>query len=292
MGYLKSILYVLIIAASTVWVDRLGSQFSPQFLLLGTSIFATVFFNIARIKQFKQNHLTIMKAPWLWLLLSTSLAATWWFTYYGAIHASARMLLSVMFISIAMFGCILEKKILRTIACIITLAAIYKVVPEANPINMIICVLAGATGYIYFKTSKVYTDKFSITPMDVLAIRFYLLILSSAIAVIFFDMSSVNHIASLTSILFTLIVLGLFNLVLPNYFSQSGLTSLGVFKFSLITSFLPFVTFFVQYAFFGEWSVAMMLVCLLASIVLIAPLIFTNLKKRMAGLGLYLSANK
>ncbi|MCF6764936.1 hypothetical protein L3V82_04050 [Thiotrichales bacterium 19S3-7] len=283
IGYIQAFLYILSIALSSLWVDQLGEIYNAWCLLLGVSIVATLVFNLMSLKSFMKNHKLIFKDFRLWFLLSLTMAACWYLTYEATIISSPRVLLSILFTSAAGFASIATKNYFKFMLCIIAILFIYLVTPESNYISLIESLLAGLSFFLYFRYSTRYADKHNLKTLDILSVRFYLLILISLVFTLYYEFHTVySESISLKNLLIALaiiLLLGIVNMVIPNFFSQSSSLRLGAEKFSLFTSLTPVITFLLQGIFYTDWNLLIFFACLFVSITLNYNLIAKKLKR-------------
>ena len=270
IGYSQAILYVLIIATSTIWVGSLGDHISIGLLLLGASLVAILFFNMIRYKHFIHNHKTITQTPILWLLMTISLLLIWWLTYYSAIHSSASFVIATVFLLQATCAAAIKKHIISVVLSLLVWISIYYLAPNSTPITFVTASLTGILMYIYYRLSLAYAIKYKMKALDILAIRFYPLLLFSLIYILF---EAQQHLplytgSNLQEIIIVLIILGFLNMVIPNFFSHSSILNIGAEKFSFITTSTPLLTFLLEGVFLTTWSWTLLLACSLSSLVL------------------------
>ena len=146
-GYIQAILYVLVMAISTVWVNHLGEHISVALLLFGVSLIAMLFFNIARLPYIVRNHKTIMQTPMLWLLMTISMLLVWWLSYYTAIHASASFSIAILFLWQALCAAIVKKHWIAAFLSLLVWIAIYYLAPKATPLTFFTATLSGILAY-------------------------------------------------------------------------------------------------------------------------------------------------
>lgn len=282
IGYIQAFLYIISIAMSVIWVDQLGKSYNPWVLLLGVSIIATIIFNLISFKSFIKNHKLIFQDFGLWLLLSLMMAICWYLTYEATIISSPRALISILFTSSAGFSAIAQKNYLKFILCTLTVLLIYIVTPESSYISLIESILAGLSFFLYYKYSTKFASKHALTSLDILAVRFYLLIIVSLAFTLYYEFYSVEFknivFENPISTLLIIILLAIINMIIPNYFSQSSAIHLGYETFSTLVSFTPVITFLLQGIFYADWNLFIFLACAFASVILNYNLIINKLK--------------
>ncbi|MEM9243091.1 MAG: hypothetical protein AAGA27_03400 [Pseudomonadota bacterium] len=286
LGYSQSIIYIVTLSISTIWVEHLGNNFSTVFLLFFSTLTATVFFNLFRLKKIIRNHLTITKSPLLWVKMNFYLLGTWSLTYYTTIHSSATSCLSVIFLVLATCAAIQKKQKLKTSLAVILVIAIYFLSSKMTVFTMFTGVLAGISAYFYSIISLHYAVKHNMKALDVLSIRFYFILLLTIIIILIYRHEHILLIYQhgLITIIVTLILLGIINMILPNILSQNAVYNINPQRFAFIVSFVPVTVYFLRGMFLRQWSISMLIACLLASIILnfekINLIIRTNDTKR------------
>ena len=267
LGYIQAIVYVLMLSISTVWLSHLGNSLSIPTLLFGASLTAGLFFNLVRFKELYSNHMKILTCPRLWVLMSLAVMINWWLTYIGTIHGSASLLIALCFVSNGACGALVGQKYWHLIICIIVIAFVAYAAPHANFISISAGIGNGIAAFAYWKLSYQFANKTKIQANDILAIRFYPLIIISFMYLLTTHSFTVGYLYS-WKLWFILVLFGLLNLVIPNYFSQSSVHHLGAVKFSQIVSIAPITTFMFQGIFLHNWSEKMLIACIIVFLVL------------------------
>lgn len=276
IGYSQSVIFICVIALSTILVNHLGQSLSIGLLLCGVSMTAIIFFNTIRIKYIKRNHKAIIKSPFIWLMMSSLVLTTWFFSYYSAIHASATFLITLFFLWQAISATAAKKQWLTFFILLIISIAIYFLTKAIPLLSFIYAILAGISSYLYLRTSTSYAQSHQLTSVDILAIRFYLLFIFSLFMLVYSTESlhSANQTYTFSIIFFTLVILGFLNFIIPNYFSQSSVQNIGAEKFSFITSLTPVLTYVLEGILLQKWSVSLLFSSELVSVVLFISTIY------------------
>ncbi|MBK2124222.1 hypothetical protein [Fangia hongkongensis] len=269
-GYIQAFLYIFVISFSTVWVSHLGDNISIPLLLFGVSIVAMLFFNLIRLRYIIKNHQTIVKSPFLWLSMTISMLLVWWCSYYTAVHASASFSLAILFLWQAIVAAIVKKRRFVVSLSLVIWFLIYWLAPDATPLTLVTATLSGIMAYLYYYGSLAYAKRHDMTALDILTIRFYPICLFSLIYIVIDVHRKVALYTNSTiqQVVMVLLLLGLINMVLPNFCSQNSVQNIGAEQFSFITTFIPPFTFLIQGVFLGTWSISLLVACILTSIIL------------------------
>ena len=267
IGEMIAFLYMSSIVISTVWLHDLGKNLGLVTLLIYPTLITTIVFNLFTLRNCIKNHKTILKTPIKWLKMSTSLIFIWLFTYISAIYGSPDFFIPIFFLTSALCTSIYKNYILKSITCIFAILIVFIFSPHSQIIILLTSLIAGASAYLYYSWSYLYGKEHNMSTLDLLSIRFYLLLI-----VLIIYSSSFDNIYNLRlenyNQLLILIILAISNMILPIFLSQKSLDILGVEKFTFILSFLPVLTFIVQYFFTGLWDWFVLLSCIISSLVL------------------------
>ncbi len=203
-------------------------------------------------------------------MLSFSLLIVWWLTYYAIIHGSTRLFFITFPIVVAICGSLSNGSKIKTILSTLTLIFIFLIIPEATITIIFVIVASGISGFIFLKTSKIYATRFKLTAMQILSIRFYPLVIFSIILVYCQKDSLITQVydGSMLYLFLNLLVIAFCNMILPNYLSQSSVINIGAENFSFITSLLPVTACLLQGIFFQDWSINILILSTIISIIL------------------------
>ena len=271
IGYLYALFYIITIAVSLVWVDSLGDIYPIGYLLFATTLTATVFFNGCCLKSIRSTYAAINQEPILWLYLSITVLITWGFSYYTTVHASATIAVCLFFTSQALLSNIHQKKYTFSFLCLALIGLVCYAAKQGTWLSYLAGILSGFCSYLYFKASCIYSKKLNKKPIQVLAVRYYLLLVISlglVIEDIITHQSIVVHHHSFSFSLITLILLGLSNMVIPNFFSQCSVQKIGPAAFAYISTLIPVITYLCQGVIQKEWDMLMLSTSILVFILL------------------------
>lgn len=265
-GYIFGFIYIALVASSTIWLTSLGRDNLIPILLFYTSLSSIIIFNIISFTNIKKNHHSISQSMKNWGYMSVSLVLIWYFTYYSTTHSSAEFFIATAFLTTAFVAATFEKKLLKACAGVSSLTLTYFYSQHAAPIPLLTAVLAGIAGYIYYRTSYQFSKDTNMDVLSILSIRFYFVLIFAMIFII-----SSGNIAQLKitgTQAFIFIIFSLVNMIIPAFFSQSCLHSIGVARFTFLNTLIPTITFLLQAVFNGVWHSGMLIACLCATLTL------------------------
>lgn len=265
-GYIFGFIYIALVASSTIWLRSLGRDNLIPILLFYTSLSSIIIFNTVNFKNIKKNHRSIPQSMQNWVYMSVSLVLIWYFTYYSTTHSSAEFFIATAFLTTAFIAATFEKKFLKAFAGIISLSLTYFYSHHAAPIPFLTAMLAGVAGYTYYKTSYQFSKDTDMNVLAILSIRFYFVLIFAIIFII-----SSGNIAQLKitgTQAFIFLIFSMVNMIIPAFFSQSCLHSIGVVRFTFLNTLIPTLTFFLQALVNGVWNSGMLIACVCATMTL------------------------
>lgn len=273
-GGVFAFFYVVIMAFSVVWIGQLQNNFSEPMMLMIVSLAAIVIYNLLSLRHIRKAYVAIAASPLYWLGMSLFFALTWCFIFFSTIHASPRSTITVFYLTLAMLGCVFDKKyIFVLISCIFIIASFY-LFPEFTAVTRLASLASGVCCYIYMRCSELFAVKNELEAHQVLSVRFYILFIMSIVLMYFQFRHAVPAISgSMLFVYFALLLLIFFNLM-PNFCAQKGILMLGTKKFSQFIIWTPVFTFVLQGLFNHEWNLQALGLCLAASLLLV--LIYRN----------------
>lgn len=134
---------------------------------------------------------------------------------------------------------------------------------------------AGLAGFIYYRTPYIFSQETEASVLAVLSVRFYLFFIVAALYLFF--SGEIVHLNIPVEKVGILILVGLMNIVISVFLSQSSLQSIGISQFAFLTTLIPTVTFLLDVIFGQVWQSSMLIACLCTTI----TLNFDNVKKTL-----------
>lgn len=283
-GYIFGFLYIALVASSTIWLRSLGKDNLIPILLFYTSLSSIIIFNIVSLKNIKKNHSSISRSMKNWVYMSCSLVLIWYFTYYSTTHSSAEFFIATAFLTTPLIAATIGKNIIKICACILSLSLTYFYSQDAALIPLFTAMLAGAAGYTYYKTSYQFSIDTNMDVLAILSIRFYFVLVFAMIYII--SSGNVMQLKITASQAFIFLIFSLVNMIIPAFFSQTCLHSIGVAKFTFLNTLIPTLTFILQAMVNGVWHTGMLIACLCATVTLnldhVSKLFAISRKKQLA----------
>lgn len=263
------VLYIVLIALSSNWIKLVEHSFSQPFMIFIVSLSGVVIYNFSCLKDLRATYQAVLAAPHYWFLMSVTFALTWWLVYYSTIQASPQSSMTIFYLTLALLGCVFDRRYVMAVICAFYVGSAIFLFPELTWITRVTIIISSIACYMYMRYSELYAIKNKLEARQVLAVRFYLLLMLSIFLLFLSPVPPVLRLGESNMFLVTsLAFLVLFNL-LPNFIVQKGVVAVGTEKFSQLSVWAPVSTFALQGVFTGHWSVNAMLLCLSASLLLV-----------------------
>jgi drug/metabolite transporter (DMT)-like permease len=129
-------------------------------------------------------------------------------------------------------------------------------------------IISGVSGYCYSVESAEFSKINNLTTSQILATRFWLLLIFSTAIVYIKGDNLVN-----SKILFYSCLVGLSTFIIPIYLFQHGVLKLGASRNAIIRGFTPVTTFIIQYIIHIRYSLIEFIVSIIFSIALVFSII-------------------
>ncbi|MGF1740291.1 hypothetical protein L4C34_04255 [Vibrio profundum] len=265
-GILYCLLYGLSLGVSGSLIHEQGHDTAIELSLLYTALFTTLFFNVVDYRNCVKNHKVIYSHFWPWAVMSLTIVTGWLATYYAFLFSSPHFLLSMLFLTMALLGCIQGQEWRKCIFVSGAIVACTVFEPSVSWLTASIAISSGVSGYIYMLYSKKLANSAGLNTQGLLSIRFYLLIIVCLLVFKFHQPSS-SVLLSLKDVGFLALV-SLLNMIIPLYFSQSAIQLLGAKITSKYLTFTPLIAFGVDSVLNREFNIGMFASCLLVAVVL------------------------
>ena len=273
--FLPGILYVFSMALGVVLLDTIVSKIDPIVSLIITSFFAIIVFHLFTKTKIKTIYQSCWQDKKQWFLINCTVLGTWVSTYYSIKWLNPTGYLFLFFLTLTCTYWIREfiikrtinRNIINIIFPISFIIIYYLCGPHdlTTQLGIVAGIISGIFGIFYQIISKDFAVKSKLTATDVLAVRFYFVVLLTP----FFMNSSYIEAISLIEIL-KLILVSLFTFILPLSMSQKSLMSLTMDKHVMLISSLPLVAYFLQGIFLQQWSYLLLIMSALTFFFLVA----------------------
>lgn len=281
--YIPGLIYVLSMALGLVILDGIIDTIAPIASLLITALFAIIFFHVFNRKKIK----TLYQACWqhrsAWLATNISVTLMWLGTYYSVkwLNPAAALLLCILSMVAAQYikALINEKKLTKAVINIIVptgcIGLFYALHHDEHfaRIGITAGIIAGIACVYYNNCSKAFAINSQLTSTDVLAVRFYCIIL---IAPFFLTQQMLNDISVLE--IGKLLLVSLLTFILPLYMYQKSLMQLTIKQHVMVIAATPLAAYLIQGSLRGEWSWLLLSMSLITLLFLVVSQLFFSEK--------------
>jgi len=265
-----SFLYVLIFSIALVLIQKLDISIPPLFSLLITAIIATLYFNLINRNHIKKIYFDCSNNKIQWLTVMLIVLMMWSTTMVGPGKIGASLFNFIYFAWLGMLGFLMlsfknwEKyRIKFYFGICLFILIIANVLLELHSsfsydalYGIAMALLGGTASFIYFKQSQNLAKKANLSATQVLAVRFYLSII---ILVFIIPKHSIENYLTLSNSI-SLILLTLFSLIIPLYFSQKALEKITSEQHAIINSSCPIITGIIQEILFNDLKSEQMII--------------------------------
>lgn len=280
--YYSSILYVILTALSFNFLSYMSKNASPFLILMIGCIIATLFFHLVNYNSIKKIYVICFQSKYSWLKIMVFILINWVSAFLATCYGSAFIYIYFSFSTSAIVGMFYkyyETKNIKTLICfvimslIVSLTCSYLVLTYSMSVLAAIffAILSGVSGYCYSVESAAFSKLNNLSTSQILATRFWLLLIFSAIIVY---VKSDNILDS--KILFYSCLVGLSTFIIPIYLFQHGVLKLGASKNSIIRGFTPVATFIIQYLIHARYSLVEFVSGIVFSVILVLSIIKTK----------------
>ncbi|MDD3267168.1 MAG: hypothetical protein PHC75_08330 [Burkholderiales bacterium] len=283
MKYIDVLIYIILTAISFVFLGKITDHVNPVVTLSIMSSCGIIVFNLLNYKHTKRTYLVIFQSPLLMFIMCVSLAIDWWGMVLGIYLADPVVVMSSLFIAVAILGFVFSAKTINLYAKIISilllfiadicLAILYKLSIGKSSILGVICgSITGIAYYIYIYSSEQLSLKCGMTSLQLLATRFWLLFLS-AMAVVY---AKYDYSGLLINDFVKIILVSFGSLIIPIYFAQQSIIKIGGNLTAIFSCLVPPMVYIFYVIVYQQTSVVNTLVCILITISLFLPKIITK----------------
>lgn len=276
-GYIDAVLYVLFSSLSFVFLDHLCNDIDPISAIFIMSIVAILFFNLCTGKLLVETYKACFSSLILFVSMAAFLALDWVSMIYASHLADPFIAMSALFIALAIINFVIKFfqtrsttsifSLIILIFCLIMLLSGYQErIGHNNIYGVLLGSVAGIAFYGYIVTSERFARKHKLKSVQVLATRFWVLLIGSAI---FMDYR--QTVIAFNDKLLALIVISFCSLIIPIYFNQQAIMKLGTLKTSIIICMVPPVTYFFYALYNQQQTTLNTFICILITLALFLP---------------------
>lgn len=254
LGYIDAIIYCVFTAVSFVFIDKMGDHINPYLSLFVMTLIACIFFISINYKHLKLMGRTIIDNKTLYLIMCHMVGINWLCSIFAPHLADPFIYLSVLFIVTSILGLIFipkknqaESLVHCALSIILMLLIIfifmkYNILDGKNiSLGIILGIIAGVTTYLYGLFSNKLSTRSSLSPSQVLGIRFIPLII--VLSIIIFQPNSQIEISLKPNDSYIILFMAFISLIIPAYFLQVSFKKIGVMESALILGLIPGISF-------------------------------------------------
>ncbi len=255
--YISSLIYVLITALSPLLIHFGSVALPPIWILFVGTILASLYFHLINIHKIKAMYQAAWQHKKHWLSLMVLVSVIWPCTFYGS-SLGPTVFILIYFVIMTLLGLFSYSRAYpqtRVIVCItgfgllILLGILFGHFYFIKSLPLLgFSVVAGLSGFLYKKQSYAFSKETHLKPTQILALRFWLLILLCA-----FLAPKISPDSFFTwSNLWIILVIAVTSLILPLYFNQKGIMDAGPDKNAIICGYTPTGTYLLGVLFHAQ----------------------------------------
>ncbi len=266
--YQYAIGYILCVAFVSVIRAKLLFALSPITLLLISSSLASVYFHLINYKHGYSFYNKFSNRKLALVVLNSVVALMWFATYYSIYFSSAVIFVFEFFMVggflsiILRQGLVFSQKIMLLLFIGLIFAPFF--IYKAQYLGIFLGITAGGFGFLYNILSGQIASSLKINASQILASRFWLLILVSVVLLpkdFLAQLSFYTLIATMLTIVLSFI--------LQLWLNQKSVSTIGGQESSYIASFAPALTFLAQGIVLSNWVFPMLLLSLMGSMCIV-----------------------
>ncbi len=255
LDYSYSILSLVTMSLSVVLIHHAADSLPPSLTLLASTLIAILFFHLVNVGKIFLLYKKAWETKKMWLMIMITIALVWLATIYGPAYVSPALYILLYFASSCVLGIIFDYKTTNNPYLIIagigislcSVGLTYEYIYSNSSLDTWLGVglglLGGITSFIYLKLSHVFSTSNQLSATQVLALRFWLVLVCCILLLPHHSMQYL-HFNSL------LIIVGVafFSLILPVFFTMKSILKVGVEKSVIVSGLVPATTYLLQSA--------------------------------------------
>lgn len=279
--YSSSVLYVLLTAISFNFLNYFSRSSSPYIILFSGCIIAVCFFHCVNYNHIKKIYLSCIKDKYSWLKIMLLILVNWVTAFLATCHGSAFTYIFFSFAISALFGLGYSYWSSKRQSSMIYIIIVVIIVGFSGICTMIgqyasglaVCfaILSGISGYYYSVESAYFSKNNNLSASQILAARFWLLLIFSGTMLYFDSHNSLN----VKTISYGCII-GFSTFIIPIYLFQHGVLKLGANRNSVIRGFTPFIAILMQYIIYSQATIIEFIMSFLLGMALAFSIIRSN----------------
>jgi hypothetical protein len=263
--YRYAIGYILCVAFISVIRAKLLLSLSPIIVLLISSTLASIYFHLINYKNSFTLYKKFFNRKLSFIALNFIVALMWFATYYSIYFSSAAIFVFEFFMvggflsMVSHQRLIISQKIMILFFSGLIFAPLF--IYKTQYVGVCLGIIAGGCGFLYNIWSDRIASFLNINASQILASRFWLLILVST-ALLPNNFSTQLSFYTLSTTIFITVV----SFILQIWLNQKSVLTIGGKESSYIASFAPALTFLVQGTVLGNWVFPILLLSVFGSI--------------------------
>lgn len=279
-GYIDAFIYVILTAFGFVFIDSLHAEVSPLVALFVMLLVAVSWFNIINLPSLFKIYKTCLDNLLLFILMSGLLMIDWFCSMYGVHYADPFIYLSSLFIAVALVGYLQlffskrKNKFMPVLSIFILVAALFLMIilyrgRSTLLLGIGLAMICGFSFYGYAITSVKLLQAGSLSSSEVLATRFWLVLIVVAII-----MPKHNLLYTIQQNILKLGITSLITMIIPIFYYQQALKKIGAVRTSIAISCTPIVA----YAVFAIYNKVFIINNFIISVVIVVAMLVEHLK--------------
>jgi threonine/homoserine efflux transporter RhtA len=254
-GYIEIFLYCSITAMSALMIHETNQVADPTVTALYTFLICGLFFNVINYKKFVQTYQVAIQDKKNLFLVNITTAASWLVLFWAFKFLDATLCLTLVVgvspISSYLFSLKQTRQwnMAEFLVALIVAALVFAIVvthqhvfyaKKINVLGVVLALIAGVFNNLYIQFSRRFNVNAGLAPVQILSVRFYLLIiLSVCLSCVDFNVAKFTH----GIVFYKMPLLAIFSTILPLYLSQNSIQHLGAAKVSYLMPMIPVVAY-------------------------------------------------
>ncbi len=276
--------YILLTAVSFVLIHQLGVGLPKMLMVLLSTAYAIFFFHVINYKTIAGAYRKAFRIKKDYAVILISVLFMWGGSYLIPIYYSPAIQVFTFMLSICVWGAFFTYRhthrttdLIIFILCSFILCVFYIIYYQVYPLKSFLIMLfgtllTGTAAYVYFWQSQKLLE-FQFTSTEILAIRFWLLLLVPLMLVI----EDQSYLLINWRILGETLLLSCFTLIFPIYCCQKSIEKIGANLHSVLIAITPFVTFLLEKSVMKTTTNAIGYLSIILAVVIFIPWIRASL---------------
>jgi len=276
--YKFAIGYIICVAFVSVIREKLMLEISPIVILFISSSLACLYFHLINVKESVTIYKKFNHEQVLFVKLNLAVAIMWMTTYYSIYYSSATVFVYEFFMVGGYLSLVYRdrknssQKLAAHFFMVLILAPFF--IYKTQMLGILLGILSGVFGFIYNITSNNVALKLNLSASQVLASRFWFLVILSGICLPKYFLQTLT-----LSDFIVIIIITALSFILQIWLNQKSILSIGGKESSFMASFAPTLTFITQGIVLNHWFLPILLLSFLGSVYIMYESILSSYKK-------------